>query len=88
MFSLKKRRLWGDLRVVFQYVKGIHKKDGDRLFSWVFCDRKREKGFKLKEGSFRLDIKKVFYSEGGEAREKDCPERWWMPYPFRHSRPG
>ena len=35
LFSLDKRRLWSDLRVAFQYLKGGYKKEGDRLFSRV-----------------------------------------------------
>ncbi|GAB0183437.1 hypothetical protein GRJ2_000809000 [Grus japonensis] len=61
LFSLKKRRLWGDLTVAFQYLKGAYKKDGDRLFSRACCDRTRDNGFKLKEGRFRLDIRKKFF---------------------------
>jgi len=42
------------------YLKGGSKKEGDRLFSWVYCDRTRGNGFKLKEGGFRLDIREKF----------------------------
>ena len=61
MFSLEKRRPQGDLTAAFQYLKGAHKKDGDRLFSRACCDSTRGDGFKLKEGRFRLDIRKKFF---------------------------
>ena len=60
VFILEKRRLCGDLIAAFQYLKGGHKKERDRLFSKVCCDRKGGNGFERKEGRFRLDIKNKF----------------------------
>jgi len=58
--SLEKRRLQGHLTAAFQYLKGAYEKDGDRLFSRACCDRPR--GFKLKEGRFRLNMRKKFFA--------------------------
>ena len=43
LFSLEKRRLWGE-----QYLKGGYKKEGDRPFSRVCGDRTSRNGFQLK----------------------------------------
>jgi len=61
LFSLEERRLWEDLIAAFQYLKGAYRKNGENLFSKACCDRTRSNGFKLREGRFKLDIKKKFF---------------------------
>jgi len=50
------------LTASFQYLKGPYRKDGEGLFTRVYSDRKRGNGSKLKEGRFRLDIRKKFFT--------------------------
>ena len=71
LFNLKQRSLQGGLIVAFQYLQGGYMKEGDRLFIRICWGRTRGNGFKLKQGKFRLDIrKKFFYSKGAEALEQ------------------
>ena len=48
--------------MTFHYLKGDCKKEGDRVFGRIYCDRTRRNSFKLEEGSFRLDIKKKSFT--------------------------
>jgi len=81
LFSLKKGRLWGDLIVAFQYLEEAYQKDGDRLFSRACCNKIRGNGFKLKEGRFRLDIRKKFFTARVVKRWHRLPRLVQCPIP-------
>jgi len=59
---VQKRRLWGDPITAFQSLKWAYKKAGEGLFIRGCSDGTRGNGFKLKDGRFRLDIRKKFFS--------------------------
>ena len=61
-FSLGKGRLWGDLIGAFQCLTGDSRKGGGDLFSRACCDRTRGDGLKLQKGTFRLDIRKKYFT--------------------------
>ena len=44
-------------------MKGAYKQEGGHLFTRVDGDRTRGNGFKLREGRFRLDIRRKFFTQ-------------------------
>ena len=49
--------------MAFQYLKGVYKQEGVQLFTRVDSDRTRGDGLKLRQGRFRLDIRRKFFTQ-------------------------
>lgn len=65
----------------FQCLKGHCKKGWIRYFGRICSNRQRDNGFKLKEGRFRLDIKKKFLAMNKVRPWHRLPEKLQMPHP-------
>lgn len=60
----------GELIASFWYLESAYKQEREQLFTQSDSGRTRGKGLKLKEGKFRIDVKKnSLYLESSEEQE-------------------
>ena len=52
-----------------------------QLITWADSDRTRGSGFKQKEGKFRSDDRKKFFTQRVVRRWHSCLEKLWCPIP-------
>ena len=74
--------------MAFQYLKGAHKKAGEGLFTRACSDRTMRNGFKLKAGTFRLAIRKKFFTMRVVKHWNRLPRGATPCCPWQHSRSG
>ena len=48
--------------MAFQFLKGAYKQEGELLFTRMDSKRTRGNGFKPRQGRFRLDIRRKFFT--------------------------
>ena len=88
LLSPEKRRLPGDLTAARQYLTGAYENAAERLLIWACSDRTRYNGLKLKEGRFRLDIRKKFFAVKVVRHWNRLLRKLWRCHPWKCSRPG
>jgi len=55
---------------------------------WAESDKTRGSGLKVKEGRLRLDVRRKFFIQRVVRHWHSCPEKLWVPHPWRCSRPN
>jgi len=87
LFSLKKRKLRGDLINVYKYLQVGCQEDGARLFSVVPNNRISSNGHELKHRKFQLNMRKNFFTLSVMEHWNRLPREVVESLLWRYSRP-
>jgi len=69
-------------------LKGAHKQEGERLYTRVDSDGTRGNGLKLRQTSFRLDVRRKFFTQTVVTHWNRLAKEVVDAPPWRHSRTG
>jgi len=86
LFRLEKRRLRGDLIAVCTFLKVGSGGGATHLHFLVTSDGTRGKGMKLRQGKFRLDMRKRFFRERMIVTGTGSPGKWSWHHTCQKSR--
>ena len=75
MCRFEKRRARGDMRAVFNYIKGRYVEEGANVFTEALESRTRSNGFKLHERWFHLNSRKHFLTVRAVRKWNMLPQR-------------
>lgn len=81
LFSLKKKRLRGNVIVVFRYPMKDCSEDRDRPFLVLHSERKRGNRHKLPQGKSQIGIRKIYHHDGAKTVEQVAQKSWGVSIP-------
>lgn len=77
LLSLEKRRLKGDLTIIFKYLNSEYREDGHGLFSVPVGPRPRNNGLKVQQRKLNLEIRKKLSDHEDNQALKQATLKLW-----------
>ena len=86
LFSLRRRRLRGDLITLYTYLKGHCREVGAGLFSQVLEIEQEGMALNCNRGGLDWTFGKNFSQKEWSDSGIGCPGRWWSDHPWMYLR--